>query len=182
MHLVQLHTIHHWMSTAATPSHKFHHISWCLSDVTKVNLDVVLTEKYKGSSEKTVRVPISQWKYAKCFIWNFINLSFPLSLFLSDPPISLHPPPQTHTETDKSFCEPGQFPALMTSCLQTRRTVSQGSWSLTPSHCLFKSCILSLYSNDLWPYEAEYSEWIEQLCVMQRRHTPELAAPPLLLL
>lgn len=115
---------------------------WC----DKVNLDVVWTEKYKGSSEKTVRVLIYQWKYAKCFIWNFINLNpppslhLPLSLFLAP---TLTPPPSqnTHTEGDKSHCEPSQFPVLMTSCLQTRWTVSQGSWSLTPSHAVCRSLI-----------------------------------------
>lgn len=105
--------------------------------------------------------------------FEILSTSLCLSLSLSPfgPPPSLHlhphPPPlwkHRHTPKDKSLCEPGQFPALMTSCLQTRWTVSQGSWSLTPSHCLSEPCILSLYSNDLWPNEpvnlAEYSEWM----------------------
>ena len=106
-------------------------------------------KKCEGSSEKTVRALIYQWKYVKCFIWNVINLS-PLLSLLSSPSLSLRPALETHTHThtnthtegDKSHCEPGPFPVLMTSCLQTRRAVSQGSWSLTPS----RSVCLSLIS------------------------------------
>lgn len=104
----------------------------------------------QGSSQDTVRVLIYQWRYATCFIWNFIKLSLsPLSLFLT---LTHSPTPSEHRHTlMESLCEPGQFPVLMTSCLQTQWTVSQGSWSLTPSHRLSEACVLSLYSNDLWP-------------------------------
>ncbi len=82
-------------------------------------------------------------------LFEILSTSLPPAISLSLwPPPSLRPLSKhshTHTGGDKSHCEPGQFPVLMTSCLQTHRTVLQGSWSLTPSH----SVCLSLVS---YPY------------------------------
>lgn len=85
MHLVRLHTIHCSISTAATPSHKFHHISRCLSDVTK------LTWMLFG--QKSTRAVLRK-------LWGcwFISGSMQSVLFgflstsPSPPSLSLHPP------------------------------------------------------------------------------------------
>lgn len=134
---------------------------WC----DKVNLDVVWTEKYKGSSEKTVRVLIYQWKYAKCFIWNFINLNPPTSLYR---PLSLFLAPtltpshsqntHTHTHTHRrrqkslwALPVPSVNDILFTNMLNS---VAGVMVTHTLTCCLSESYILSLYSNDLWPNEA----------------------------
>lgn len=101
---------------------------------------------------KAVRALIYQWKYAECFIWNFIKPP-PLSLFPSLwPPPSLHLHFQnTYTKGDKSHCEPGRFPVLMTSCLQTHwNSVAGVMVAHTLTLALSEPYILSRYSNDLW--------------------------------
>lgn len=105
MHLVQLHTTHRCISTEATPSHKFHHISRCLSDVTKVNLDVVWTEQYMGSSEKSCEGADLSVEVCGVFYLKFYQTPPPLSLSLSLAP-TLAPPPlskHTHQRRQKSL-------------------------------------------------------------------------------
>lgn len=152
MHLVQLHTTHRCISTEATPSHKFHHISRCLSDVTKVNLDVVWTEQYMGSSEKSCEGADLSVEVCGVFYLKFYQTP-PLSLFPSlwpQPSLRLHFQ-NTHTKGDKSHCEPGRFPVLMTSCLQTHwNSVAGVMVAHTLTLALSEPYILSRYSNDLW--------------------------------